>query len=1037
MKSNTHYTRRVSAILCGALAIQTAMAQTAPTASSTTTPQAAATSGTGKEKDQVMTLEAFVTTGSNIKRVDQEKTLPVTVFDQTQIEARDAATPMDLLSGIPEITNIPRNETSTNAVAARGDNANVALRGLGEQNTLVLLNGVRMPFEPFNTSAVNVNVLPTAGVQRIELLRDGASAVYGSDAVAGVVNYVTKKVPDGSEVSLRIGVTEHGGGTDVQGSLFSGFTFGHGKGTWVFSASGYYREAILLAQRPWSANSDRIASARAPWNVAGSAYDGLTSTAIWPSYKVGSSSTVQYFYPVNGTPTLTATAMPRTYYTDYNKFTFGQPRTSRNSFYNHVEYELTPSIRTFGEAIGYWSKSRTERQPITLSASDRAVTLSVDNPYNPYGSRFYEANGAPNADGSVRLKGTPQTTTVNTLLMSEGGNETINATDRMYRLLGGFSGGIGTSSWTWQAEAMLGGVRATDFAVNSIRDSKLIAAAQRSDASAFNPFGYTFKVVGGQVVADQTYVNPKSVRDAYTMSANRYGHSKIATADAKTSGTIVDLWAGPIAASLGGEWRYEMKEDHKDPYASFNPAGSGLDVNDNDILVMSPKANYHGSRAIGSAFAETIVPLIAPKNDLRYTNSLEANASVRYEHYSDFGSTTKPKFGANWKPLPFLMVRASLNKGFRAPDLADLYQPTAFSVASPPGVRDTVRNNFFTGAGLAADVQELTKTYSLSNPTLKPEESKGRSIGIAIDVPKVKGLSLTADYWEIEQKNLIVTQTRDSALDEQLLRAYTQQQLAAGKSIDQIDVGYHTSPDSANTYVGDIRTLRAPVNDADRARFAAANAKLPQSQWMAPVGEWLGSISQIVNSTGKNYTNGFDLSASYSIPKTRYGQFLVQTEWSKMLNKYTKTTATSAKNDDLTAMILPQWKSSSTVVWRNVGWSASVNITYTSAIRTGANTNVATYNSLGQPSYIKAFYNNGAWNYYEKGKDQTQVNVGLGYRFDANANRWLRSTSFRLGVNNLFDTAPSPQATASGYSGAIGGSLWVGRAFTLNMTREF
>src|SRR4051812_43557821 len=223
MKPTHHTKRRATATLMGALALHSALAQTAPVPPTTTA---------GKEEVQV--LEAFVTTGSNIKRLDVEKTLPVTVFSAEQMEARDSATPMDLLIGIPQVTNIPANETSTNAVAARGDNANVALRGLGAANTLVILNGRRMPFHPFNTSAVNVNTLPTAGLQQVEILRDGASAVYGSDAVAGVINYVTRKKPEGGELSVRFGVTEHGGGMDIQGSIINGYTFGKGKGTWLF-----------------------------------------------------------------------------------------------------------------------------------------------------------------------------------------------------------------------------------------------------------------------------------------------------------------------------------------------------------------------------------------------------------------------------------------------------------------------------------------------------------------------------------------------------------------------------------------------------------------------------------------------------------------------------------------------------------------------------------------------------------------------------------------------------------------------------------
>ncbi len=1014
--------------------------------------QTTTTSTAPAAKDEPLQLEAVSVTGSNIKRLDQEKTLPVTVFTSEQVEARDSATPMDLLIGIPQITNIPQNETSVNAVAARGGNANVALRGLTSANTLVLLNGRRMPFYPFNTSSVNVESLPTGvAVGQIEVLRDGASAIYGSDAVAGVVNYVTDKRPNGGLATFRAGVTEHGGGSDFEGTVSFGTVFAGGKGTWVTDATAYYRNKIYLYQRSESRYSDRTGIAKPPFNVFGSSYDGSTSIGVYPSFYVGTSTTsttaTTYFYPTDGvrgdTPSLTNTAIPHSLYANYNTWTVGQPQSARFNVYNHVEYQLLPSIKVFGEVIAYKDDDVTGRQPITLNVSNRRVQLSADNPFNPYGSHFYNVGGAPNADGSARLVGTPQPLTVVGVLMQDGGNEKITSDETMYRLLGGLNGNIGTTSWTWETAATLGGVRGTDFSVNGVRASELQAAAQRTDATAWNPFGYTFKVVNGAVVADTPYNNPKSVRDTYTQSLNRFGHSKIAVGDARFGGNVFDLWAGPIAASVGVEWRYEYKEDHKDPYAAVNPPDSGLDPNDNDFLVTSPKKNYAASRTIASAYAETVVPILEAKNAIPFAQSIEFNGSVRSERYSDFGNTTKPKFGGTWKPFTWLLFRASLNKGFRAPDLADLYQPTSFSNATPPGSRDPVRNNYFTSAGLPADAQIITRGYSIANPYLQPEQSTGRSGGVVVDVPQIKGLSFSIDYWEITQKNLIVSQSTTTNLDNQLLLAYTQQQLAAGKSITSINVGSHVTPDGTNTYVGDPFVLRNPVTPADIALFQQTYAVLPQNQWIAPLGSIVGSISQQVNSTGNNFTNGFDYSISYSIPRTRVGAFRISTDWAQFLNKFTRLKPNYGKNDDLIQMIVPRWKGSATVQWRLGGWDSTVNATYSTDVRTGASTTAALYTAAGSPAYIKTFNivstaGVPVLNYYERGGDQLQLNYGLSYRFGALSNVWVRRTTFRLGIDNFLDQKPSLQgASGTGYSGSTGSSLWVGRAFTFAAKREF
>lgn len=1052
MKHTNKKILRTGAALMAALTLlQSVSAQSTPPAKEDET----------KNKSDALVMEAFVTTGSNIKRLDQEKTLPVTVFSMAQLETRDSATPMDLLIGIPEITNIPANETSTNAVAARGDNANVALRGLGTLNTLILLNGRRMPSHPLTSSAVNVNTLPTFGLQQVEVLRDGASAIYGSDAVAGVVNYVTEKKPHGAQISNRFGFTQHGGGMDDKLDLGYGRTFADGKGSYVFSFSGYHRDAIYLRERAFSANTNRLSIARAPWNVVGqTAYDGSTNLGVWAQFIPGASTSntaTRWFYPSSGVatdvPSINTVAPPRSLNQNYNDYVTGQPRSWRNNIYNRVEYDLTPNIRAFAESSLYFSKSFTGRQPITLNSSDSRVFLGVDNPYNPLGSRFFSATGAPNADGTPRILGAPQQTTIASVFLTDGGPEVLTAFDSMYRFLGGAGGKIGKSTWKWEAAVMFGGVYANDEAKNAVRDSYLRAAALRSDATAWNAFGWTFKVQNGAVVADKPYANPVAVQKSYTVSANRFGHSKLVNGDINFDGTVMNLWAGPIAASFGLQWRYDFNEEHKDPFVNVNGPnaiggdGQPLDPVNNDILVTSPKFDYANGREIASAYAETVIPLVAPKNNIPGARSLNINSSVRYEHYSDFGSTTKPKFGGDWKPLSWLMVRASLNKGFRAPILSELWQPSSFGVATPPGSRDVVRNNYITqtAVGLPADVQILTKSYTLSNPNLQPEISDGRGIGVAIDVPYVKGLSVTMDYWEITQKNLIVSQGTTSGLDEAMLRAYTQAQLAAGKSITSINVGSRITPsEPASGYQGDPFILRNPVTSDDVALFQQTYAKLPQSQWIAPLGTIVGSVAQSVNSTGRNFTNGFDISAAYSLPKTEIGQFRVSTEWSEFLNKFTKSNPLNPKNDEVNAMIVPKWKSSATFQWRKSGWDVGVNVAYQTMVRTGNTATLAQFTSLNAPDYIKpvTVYSSstgvGTVNYYEKGKSQTQVNTSVTYRFSAEAPKWIRRTTVRLGMNNVLDASPSPANTSgTGYGGGSGSSLWVGRAFTVATSREF
>ncbi|MES2692529.1 MAG: TonB-dependent receptor plug domain-containing protein, partial [Verrucomicrobiota bacterium] len=248
-----HHTLAATALL-SLLAAARLSAQTAPA----TPPGAPSTTISDTVK-----LEAFTVTGSNIKRLDIEKVLPVTVFSQDMIESRNALTPIELLTALPQITNVPLNESTSGGANSRGDNANINMRGIGATYTLVLLNGRRLAPHPATSpdagqlaSYVNVNQLPTQGLERIDVLRDGASAIYGSDAVAGVINYLTRRDFRGTELRTRVGLPEHGSGQSYQGTLTYGRDFAKGKGRYLTTVDYMRRNAISYADRERTRNSD-------------------------------------------------------------------------------------------------------------------------------------------------------------------------------------------------------------------------------------------------------------------------------------------------------------------------------------------------------------------------------------------------------------------------------------------------------------------------------------------------------------------------------------------------------------------------------------------------------------------------------------------------------------------------------------------------------------------------------------------------------------------------------------------------------------
>ncbi|MES2696527.1 MAG: TonB-dependent receptor plug domain-containing protein [Verrucomicrobiota bacterium] len=212
--------RRLIVPACLALSLAAAQAQVAPFTPPSTPPASAFAAGT---HEGPVKLAAFSVTGSNVKHFDGENVLPVTVLNREAIEARNALTPIELLTALPQVTNVPLNESTPAATHARGDNANINLRGIGISSTLILLNGRRLAPHPMTAPdaamlafSVNVNQLPTQGIERIDVLRDGASSIYGTDAVAGVVNFITRRDLHGTTIRTRLALPEHGQGRNIE-----------------------------------------------------------------------------------------------------------------------------------------------------------------------------------------------------------------------------------------------------------------------------------------------------------------------------------------------------------------------------------------------------------------------------------------------------------------------------------------------------------------------------------------------------------------------------------------------------------------------------------------------------------------------------------------------------------------------------------------------------------------------------------------------------------------------------------------------------
>jgi iron complex outermembrane receptor protein len=1014
-----------------------------PSAFAQSVPPAAASAASGagavKSNDEVIALQRFVVTGSNIERLDMEKVVPITVLDQDAMEARGAVLPVDLLTSLPSVVNLPENETRLGSSGARGDNANINLRNMGATATLILVNGRRMAVNPMTaglSQAVNVNQLPTRGIERIEVLRDGASSIYGSDAVGGVINYVLKRQFDGAEASVRFGAPEHGGGESVQGSFTFGTSFAEGRGRLFGTVEALYRDAIFLTERDFSASADSSSRAEPPFNTLGGPFDARSARGYWPTFRIGTATANNYFRPVNGTPSLTSAAPTRAanpeFFLDLNQFGMASPRMRRGNTFVSGEFDLSDRLTAFGDVAYYKSESTMRRQPLALNAptSDALKVMAIDNPYNPYGSRFYHPSGTPNADGSARLTGTPRTVSFTAMTLAGLAAETVTTQADVVRLAGGLKGRFG-DTWGWEASGFYNKVKGVDEAYPDVRESKLQQVLDRTDASAYNPFGYTFKVQNGAVVADQPYRNPQATVDAFSEVYARNATSSIASGDLRASGTLLRYWGGDIRAAFGGEYRTEDLDDLRPPFSGENPASSGLDPLNNDFLLHPPRPDVIGDRKVTSVYTEVVVPLISAERHLPLANTLELTASARHEHYSDFGDTTKPKIGLNWRPVSWVMLRGSYNEGFMAPSLAALFTSPRWSISAGAGDPDNYRNP------VTAEGPYVQRTYFGGNPNLKAQESEGLTYGVVVDVPGVQGLSLTADWWQISRTNLLgqrsVAQIRDS--DTALLIAYTAAQRAAGVPVGSIDLGSGTP-----NYKGDpdvVRYARTPEDIATFATYNAANPNTPR----ATAGRIFSLNRPFVNISTSEH-EGVDLGVRYVLPRLPIGSVLLNTEWS-YLSRSESTLAPANVAPTITNGLYAggaaRWRGTTNLTWRRGSWSANFGAYYVGKTHdSGATTTAAVYESLGRPSYIEPFFTGGQTVYRRVVDPVVSFNATFGYRFGPDAPALVRGTRLSLGILNLTDKEPPLNSSEGfGYDTSVNQNLLAGRTWTLEVTRSF
>jgi iron complex outermembrane receptor protein len=639
-------------------------------------------------------------TGSHIYRSEIESALPVQVITREDIERSGSNTVAELMSRVSANVLGQNDQLSISSFRPPGLSS-VNLRGIGSGDTLVLLNGRRVANYAFDGSAVDVNSIPLAAVERVEILKDGASAIYGSDAVAGVVNFILRKNYSGFEVTGSGSWPKQGGGEQYQAVASAGV------GDLVKDRYNVFITAVYQKDEPL--NATERAFSRTAYRPDEGLFQLFPTT--FPANIFSFVSTVPHVYnpsfasgcaPPYSLSALNVPAQGDGCGFDNAAYTMIVPRVERTAVYGRGTLQMSADHQLFTE----------------LAYSDHRLTISRDpTPIaeltNPnFVVTFYPAGGPFYPTAFAAANGLSGDLDVWFRTISLG--RRINHVDSSaWRAVLGADGVL--AGWDYAA--------ALTYSRNDQTDSLgsgYVSLARLNEAMAtglVNPFGPSGPEGDASLAATQV--------------SGKVHTAEGTTADFLVTGSrdIVALPGGPLALAVGAEARRErLSNDYAAPV-------TGGDIPGISVAVQP----VSGSRSAQALFAEASVP---------FAKGLEAQVAARYDHYGDFGSTVNPKVALRWQPVRSLLLRTSWGTGFRAPPLYDLYTPQEQTFLL--GFADPLRCPA-TGAP-KGDCDVLPEVVG-GNPKLQPETSKQLNAGVVWEA--LSGLSLAVDYWRIAKHNLI------------------------------------------------------------------------------------------------------------------------------------------------------------------------------------------------------------------------------------------------------------------------------------------
>lgn len=646
-------------------------------------------------------LDRVEITGSAIKRLAAEQSLPVTVLKADDLAKAGVTNAEQAMSFIAQ--NQSSTASSSSVGASNGGAAFADLRGLGESRTLVLVNGKRMVNNPYLAAAVDLNAIPFGAVERIEVLTDGASAVYGTDAIAGVVNFILRKEYQGVSMSADASLpTESGGGKNWNVGITGGIGSLSEQGWNVFGGVSYRKQDALAAvDRDFASTS----------YIPGTGVDKRSPTTFPGNYsQLGVDGTFNPSFPGCNPPTSTPFDASTCRF-DYVPFINLVPEQEQLSLIAKGSLAVNKDNTVSLEYIQANNKLMTVISPTPLGG----LTMNPGSPYFP---------GAGITPGNPAIDmGTPISVGWRQTEVGGRASKFENDTNRITLAWEGQYKGWDYAASVYQSKATV----TQDFTGGYVNRTMISNGMNGLNGAPFlNPFG------------PQTEAG-----SAYLQSSKILGQVQEATGtlrnfNAQVSGEVYKLPAGPMMLAVGVEFMKD-EADYTNNFALIRQAASsGLELTEDSS----------GSRRDNAIAAELNIPV---------TKELEVGLAIRYDDYSDFGGTTNPKVSFRWQPMQQLLFRGSYNQGFRAPTIYDVYAPNSLTntgdnyddpVLCPGGVVNTAA-----GGRSDRDCNIQFNQQNGGNRDLKPETSKAWSIGFAAQ--PMESLTFGVDYWNYKVSDSI------------------------------------------------------------------------------------------------------------------------------------------------------------------------------------------------------------------------------------------------------------------------------------------